>query len=225
MLRFTQLHPEWYDLNLSESCVLDLIKRGVIYQLKDRDALGRKIIVAHVYKLNTDTDSCDVYYRALSSAIHSLSTDEITQITGIILINDFKNLNLNMMKIFPLSVCISMMEALTCAMPFRCKKIYSINMPSFFKTVADTLMKSLKPKIKDRIKFFSTTEEFLEEMDGKLLPEEIGGRVSSEETIQNYLEFLKANEDFKFLFHGCKINSGSLENDENIGSFRKLEID
>lgn len=231
MMMFIQFMPQWYhNLDPLEPGIVDLVERGICYQLKDRDPDGTKIFTIQANKLIPDKDDANIIIRAATAALHALAFDEIAQICGVILIIDCNNLSISHLKMLPLSFLVSVVDAYRFATPFRIKACYVINVPSFFNSVLEFVVNRLKEKIKQRIKTFKSLKELHKEVSVKILPEEYGGVVPKKENVEYFLEILKNNQNHVIEVNGAithfptfKLNDAE---DCNIpGSFRKLEID
>lgn len=207
-----------------------LVNRGFGYQLIERDALGRKVYLARFAKLNPDSDTLTDIVRYVAIGMDVLATDEVTQITGVIIIFDFNNVTLNYMKLSPLSIWKTAYDGYQNAIPFRCKGCYVLNLPSFGNTIAEFLLNRMSAKFRDRVKLFRSVEELHNYVDVKILPIEYGGNVPEKDMIDNFNNIMKDHRQYILDFDDVHTNFKSFKFNnsdecELPGSFRKLEID
>lgn len=90
-------------------------------------------------------------------------------------------------------------------------------------------------KIRKRIKVLKSSDELKEYMDAKLLPKQYGGTTSEEEMLDAFRDLIKRTKENVDKIHAYSLTIDwdkipkeilySTEDGDNVGSFRKLEID
>lgn len=209
--------------------VMELIKTGVFYQLTERDDLGRNVVLIQLAKFDPDVFSHHDIMRMVNFLAAVLLEDELNQVSGFVCIADIFGITWKHV-ITPIEVRDSMGFVSAC-LPVKQKRAFVMNLPSFASFIMDLLKMALSQKITSRLFVVKNTKELATHFDLSLLPEHLGGTRSEKKMLE---EFLKLCEDRKeivlkglnFKVDSTKVPIGKTFNEkENVGSFRKLEID
>lgn len=203
-----------------------IIDRQLVTLLKDRDEYGRNVIFVRTDNFDFSRIGATEIFRFTGILLESLLTEEITQVTGITFVIDCKAVDMKFFQNFPVEDFKQMIVAAQDASGFRIRAIYVINLPSWTTAIVELIMKIVKEKIRKRICFIKSLEEFHKKLSPTILPESFGGRVPESELIENFKHNVLSVREQIFEFDATK-TSFKPESDgfECIGSFRKLDFD
>lgn len=111
----------------------------------------------------------------------------------------------------------------------RHKKLYVVNLPPFAQFLFEAARATLNEKFKKRIVIAKDMEELKNYIDSSLLPSEFGGKYTEKEHQDLFNDYFKAVkpklEEIKARVVDWTKVPDFKSTVENIGSFRKLEID
>jgi CRAL/TRIO domain len=169
--------------------------------------------------------------RLLCYVITVLVEEEETQISGIICLFDHANANLKHLMT-PTDVRDFMHFVKNCS-ACRQKGTYVMNLPSFANFILEIFKSTLSAKLRKRFFLLKNKDDLKNHIDIELLPKSYGGKRTEEDMMedfkklrddkrQNLLKFLEVKIDWS------KVSPEKIfskEEDETVGSFRKLEID
>lgn len=237
-LRIRQLHSHWYcNLDVFDPKVQELMDSGYAVFPKERDELGRQILIVTPSSLDPDRIKAADVVRYLSIVFEHFQADEITQVAGLIFVIDASNLSMKILSLFSLMELKTVFTTIQDVVPVRLKEYHIINLPSFASSIAEILSKVLSSKMQKRIFFSKSLEDFQKRINTKILPKEYGGHIPKadminefKEEIRDYREFfLNLDNRIQTTFNKnskTKYNpSSDLSDTSFLGSFKKLELD
>lgn len=209
---------------------------GYAVMPKERDELGRQILIINPSCLNPDRVKAADVVRYLSVVFENFLQDEVTQVAGLIFVIDASNVSMKMLSIFSLMELKTIFTTIQDAVPIRLKEYHLINFPSFLTAIAEILVKVLSSKMQKRIFFSKSMEDFQKRVNPKILPREYGGDIPKSDMIKDYKEknlgrrqfFLNLDDRIQTNFKNSKSNhsySSELSDTSFLGSFKKLELD
>lgn len=225
---FRKTHPDWSDTRefVLERCK-QLIRIGFIYPLMSTGSEGQKIVLLNHGKFDNENFSVDEIFPLLFHGISIFLEDQKTQICGIDLICNYSGVTLKYISSFSMKQHLNFVQFGLNSTPGRFKKIYIVNLPSFANHVIFVAKMAMTEKMKNRLITVKNMEKLSNFMDVKSLPEEFGGEISEHEIIKDFIdtfessiERLKTTNSFEL-----DLEKSTIETADNIGSFRKLEID
>jgi hypothetical protein len=223
---------EFFDFNDENMEKMNqLLKEGVIVPLSERNSEGEKIILFRLGRRDTEKFSIYDISRLTFYTSSVLLNEEETQIAGISVVVDLAGLTAAHLG-SPMFVK-DFVNASKSVSSIRFKTSYFINLPPFAKFFVDLFVDQLSEKIGMRFKALDNPAELQNFIDKSSLLEEYGGEATFEETMQKYLVIEKKKRDrilrewrFSKSWDKNALNLiESAEDDEGVGSFRKLEID
>ncbi|CAO1301244.1 unnamed protein product [Diamesa hyperborea] len=224
-------HPKWHaDDEKKNQKVMQMFDRGVYYPLSQRDAEGRKIIYNNVSKLDPSIDTPESHFSTIFEVYTQLIEDEITQITGLVVISDCTGFTSKHLSCVSIPDIVVLANCLKNAMTARIKCIYILNLPPFARILLDVFKIALSDKLKKRLVVVKDMEEFKSKyFDAKLLPKEFGGITPEADMIKEFQETMKQNQKKRQQIYDTEFNINMIPGKKNeeigTGSFRKLEID
>lgn len=214
--------------------VMDFFKTGYCYPLPGRDSEGCRIVLVQTKRLNTEKHTVFDGIRLSIFVLAVLMEEEETQIAGVKMVYDQKDITTkHLMLPKDMMDFVDMVKTITAG---RQKGSYVVNLPSMAHFLLELVRNALTEKLKNRLFLYHNWEELKQskQIDINMLPKELGG-VRTEAEILNDFE-QKVSEKWDIIFETAqkadldwtkvptekfKLN----QQEETIGSFRKLEID
>ncbi|CAG9805237.1 unnamed protein product [Chironomus riparius] len=218
MIPFINSHPDMFsNLGPADYEFTDKPNSPLIF-LKNPNAEGRKICI---YKMkNFENFESAEYLRRnfLTPFLFFFEMD--AQLNGVVFIMDFRDVNLGKLSKIPGQMIYDSMKLSKCG-SVRLKQLNIIGFPSFLKPIFEIAKSFTSAKILERINFLNDVTELPKHMDVSVLPKEYGG--SSVELL-DYKSF-ELGITYMNKIHKFDVNFSKIQENENVGSFRKLEID
>lgn len=232
----TKIFPQYYEnLDIADPPLEKLLESGYMLAIPERDAEGCRIIMLRPAAINVEEFSVLHIIRFHMLVYEMLLNEEETQIAGIRYIVDFSNLPKNFLNLFSLSNLKNLINIAQHSLPARRKNFYFINLPSFANMIIHLLIGLLSDKLKNRIKFFNSTDELKEVVDLSLIPHEYGGKLRMEDVKEAMLKDFLIHRDAILSGVQCEIEVQpekywAVTSCDEIeigafGSFKKLEVD
>ncbi|KAL7631700.1 UNVERIFIED_CONTAM: hypothetical protein RMT77_017993 [Armadillidium vulgare] len=229
--------PEWFkNRDPNNKTVRDILKLGVFLPLKETDADGRRIILFRQSSYNPDKHHMDDVLKAMYLVVDVfLETDEIYQITGVVLILDMKGLTTGHMLQFPPTVMKKCMLLWQEGYAVRNKCQHYINSSSLFETLYNAFKVFFKEKVRRRLKVYGSNYEVMyKEIPKRIMPKEYGGETQTiQEITDHWLNIIDSKrkwilEEENYFVDESKRPEKPKKAEDLFGlagSFRKLEID
>jgi len=155
-----------------------------------------------------------------------LINEEETQICGINYIKSCKNITVSHLSLLPMKKTFDALTNLK-VFPMSVKNILIIGVPQFAMQALQMLKYVLTDKMRQRFHVFNEVSELPDENVKAALSDDCGSNYD----VENIRELIKKHSDLLNSFVDFEIDmekaSGSknVKSFENVGSFRKLEID
>lgn len=222
-------HHDWFDFTGDRlQRATDIYNSGYLKVMKERDSEGRRIIIGN-NKLDMARFNADDVFRLHCMIILSIALEEETQINGAIFIDDFTaGITMKYLTMFPLKSIYDFTLQLKVT-PIRLKNIFVIGLPSFAGQFLNVLKLGLSDVMHKRFQVLDEITDLWNVVDQSIFTSDYGGVVDEEEAIEDFRVLMdeKIIQLRKFLDFDLDMNKAvALKNcHENIGSFRKLEID
>jgi hypothetical protein len=222
-------HSSWFDYkgeNLQRS--LDHFDSGFLKVMKKRDSEGRRVVVCN-NNIDLDKFNADDIFRTQGLLVNILTMEEETQLSGIVYIMDFKlNNSMKFFSSFPLK-SLSDFATQMKFIPIRIKKILIVGLPPYASQFFNIIKMGMSEKMRERMEVIDDISEVLKHIDKSVLTKDFGGDENEKETIEEFRKIIDANLESvqKFIDYDVDLTKASAvcAELENIGSFRKLEID
>lgn len=227
-LIFIKTHEAWFDYSgekLERS--LALYKRGLLKVMKERDSEGRRILICNNDLDMTKYDADDVF-RLHCLLIMLLAIEEQTQICGAIYIDDFTGISMKYMMMYPLKSIYEFTLQLKMT-PIRLKNICLVGLPTFATQFLNIVKLALSEVMSKRFQVFDNISELWNVVEQTAMTKDYGGKSDESEVIEDFQKVIDDKFDvlLKFLDFDVDLSMAEALKDvhENVGSFRKLEID
>lgn len=213
---------------------LSMYKTGFCYPLAQRDEEGCRIMMFHYSKWNPDEFTPEQATRVYIFVLNTILEEEEMQIAGVKLVLDFKGFN--MKHAYPPMEFMALMDYIKKCAPVRPKGIFLINAPAVLNVFLDILRSVLKEKIQGRIYALKTPDDLQKHLNINLLPKpfiSLESAKTESEMVQEFSNLSEKNIELHYGFVRFKIDwekaakskLWSGEANENVGSFRSLQID
>ncbi|XP_037879594.1 retinaldehyde-binding protein 1 isoform X1 [Glossina fuscipes] len=229
-------------LDLLDAKLNDIISSGYIFATPKRDKNGRRVVIVNAKGFNAKLYGSSEQAKVHFLTYEFLMEDPLTQMVGVTHIGNFSGVTTHHITNWKPGEFARVFKWGEQSLPMRHKEIHLINLPSGLKWLVEFAKTRVSLKIRKRLTVHSNAEELCKAIDPECLPQELGGRMSTEEMLKLWkCELLEKREtilklDEITLLTDCGIQckkSGKLKNVAHFlkhyecleGSFRKLEID
>jgi hypothetical protein len=211
--------------------LLEIYDKGPVLLLNNCDSDGRRImILRHKVFEDLNVELSDILtLNHLTTA--TLLDEPETQICGVILIHDFRNVSINYIKVVDLNTLkkVSMTGDVGA---LRVKQINILGLPAIANSLFELSKTFLSEKLKGRINLCKNVDDLKKVMDVKNLTLEYGGTDNLKDCIKNFRQKVEAQAFIAIKYFASievdkeKMRKYEDENNfEGVGSFRKLEVD
>lgn len=225
-------YPKFLDFNDADvDKALKLFTYGYCYPLPGRDAEGRKILLVQTQRLDPDKFSPYDGARLVSFMFTVLMEEEESQIAGVRMVLNHENATLRH-AMPPMDFRDFMNFTRDCA-TFRQKGMFIMNLPAWGTILMEIFMSILSEKLRKRICLVKNNEELKDYIDPAMLPPQYGGTKSEAAMMEDFIKLKESKKELlqellAFEIDWSKVPKEKIwgdDDDENVGSFRKLEID
>jgi hypothetical protein len=225
---FRKTHPEWNDLSDERvNQCRRLIDCGYYYPLIARADEGQKIIMWNQGKFDMDNLPVESVFPLLLNALLTILEDETAQVCGVEVVLNYTGMSSKYFSMFSMKHHVDLVQFSLNAAPGRFKKFYLVNMPSFVDNVLTVAKLAMSEKMRNRIVSVKNENEL--PIPTKNLPKELGGEVPESQMIASFRRKFDENVEKLKSASNFTIDLDRIASDreaaENVGSFRKLEID
>lgn len=227
-LIFIRTHESWFDWSEDRlEKALSLYDRGFLKVMKERDSEDRRVMICNNDLDMMEHDADDVF-RLHCLVIMILAIEEPTQISGIVYIDDFTGITMKYLMMYPLKSIYEFTLQLKMT-PVRLKNICLVGLPLFATQFLNIVKLGLSEVMSKRFQVFDETKELWSVVEQKVMTKEYGGKSEASEVVKDFRKVIDENLDTFRDFLDFEIDMTKAEAmknvHENIGSFRKLEID
>lgn len=227
-------YPDIYSYKLDDEWErsMKMIDQGYGYTLPERDSEGRKVMIIRQGKRDIEEFSSEAALRTMRLCICVAMEEPESQISGFVMIFDYTDMQLKHL-FSPMEMKIGM-EYLKTTVSFRQKKYLITNISKVSQMAVELCKTFMSEKMKSRISIVGEIENMKSHFQPlSILPKEFGGERPQSEIIK---EFKKLCEEKRHLIEPGWVAEIDLKNVpaeklsgdyqfDDIGSFRKLEID
>lgn len=216
--KFIKSRPQFYENPGPHDYEFTTRDDSPVIFLKQRDSLGRRI---YIYRIKHFESFKDVkFFRNVFLTPFFMSFVVETQLSGIVVIADFRGINMNKARKIPLKTILDAAKVTKIA-GSRLKQFNFIGMPGFFKPIYEIAKAFTSAKVISRINFLSDIKELATVMDVSILPKDYGG------SINELLDFSEFEEGVKFVhqINNLNVNLKKMKKFEGIKDIKELEID
>lgn len=226
---FIRQHANWFDWEGEKlQRALDLYDDGFLKVMKHHDSQGRRIML-----VNNDVDmnkyNADDVFRLHFLVFTMLILEEDTQYCGIIYIDDFSDaISMKYLAMFPMNSIYDFASQLKSA-PLRMKEICVIGLPTFASQIFSVIKLGLTDVMKERMHVLETKSQLWTTFDRKIFTRDFGGEADVKENMAYFRKVIEENVEraVKIFDFDIDLTKALAHKNiqENIGTFRKLEID
>ncbi|CRK93842.1 CLUMA_CG007369, isoform A [Clunio marinus] len=221
-------YPQWFrSLNLDDERIKEIYQSGYIFPLKDRDENGCRVILIRACKLDTKKFTFADILKSINFVIFTLLEEAETQIAGFVFIVDHKNITMDYVTLFSIIDLKNYLKCIQSAIPCRQKLGLFVNLPSFAVTLTEIGKAFISVKLRERAFFYKDSKHLKDHVNLKILPEEYGGCISTEDMIEDFKTIVERNKTKLKTSDEINIDLKCVKDGESdvVNSFRMLDID
>merc|ERR1712241_569084 len=213
-------YPSWFqNLDCKDTALTELVDRGYIIVLPNRDRHGRRIIFSQAGTMDPNKYTVSDLMRAHVMTFETLLNDEENQVRGFTYIFDEKDVSWSHLSIWTPSEVSKAFSCCERALPMRHKDIHFLNLPWTMNLIFQFAKSLLSEKIRNRFKTHSNLEHLQKSVDTSILPLEYGGTKPVKECIQNWKSELEKHRASLLDLDLLKVDQSPLN--EHSGVVRK----
>jgi len=214
-------HPSWFqNLDCRDEAISDLVDKGYIFVLPERDQHGRRVIFSQAAAFDSSKYTVSDLMRAHVMTFETLLTDEENQVRGFTYIFDEKDVSWSHISIWTPSEVSKAFSCCERALPMRHKDIHFLHLPWTMNLIFQFAKSLLSDKIRNRFKTHSNLEHLQRSVETSILPSEYGGSVSTKDCIQSWKKELEESRAEVLELDTMQVEHGPVER-EHSGVVRK----
>lgn len=225
-LLFIKTHEDWFKLSKEDyERALQLYESGFIKILKKRDSEGRRNAVFTSSLGDPNKFNGDDVMNLQCILFPILMNEEKTQICGMNYINSCKNTTVSHLSLLSMKKTFDALTNLK-VFPLSVKNIFIIGVPQFATQALNMMKYVLTDKMRKRFHVFNEVSDLSDENVKVALSDDCGSK-----EVENIHELIKKHSNMLNNFMDFDLDmekataSKNVKSFENVGSFRKLEID
>jgi len=185
-------YPSWFqNLDCRDPSISDLVDKGYIFVLPERDQHGRRVIFSQAAAFDSSKYSVSDLMRAHVMTFETLLSDEENQVRGFTYVFDEKDVSWSHISIWTPSEVSKAFSCCERALPMRHKDIHFLHLPWTMNLIFQFAKSLLSEKIRNRFKTHSSLDHLQRSVDTSILPAEYGGSVSIKECIKSWRKELE----------------------------------
>lgn len=185
-LGFRTNNPEWFNLDVKDETLNELMTSGYILVLPGRDANGRRVVFSRAaYADSTRYTSADIM-RAHLVTYEALLMDEENQINGITYLFDEEGITFSNVAMWTPSDVTAAFKGAEKAVPIRHSEINIVGMPWIMTLIFQFAKSLLSYKLRSRLHTQASFEKVREFFPAESLPEEYGGKIPLQEMVESW---------------------------------------
>lgn len=214
-------HPTWFqNLDCRDQAISDLVDKGYIFVLPERDQYGRRVIFSQAAAFDSSKYTVSDLMRTHVMTFETLLNDEENQVRGFTYIFDEKDVSWSHISIWTPSEVSKAFSCCERALPMRHKDIHFLHLPWTMSLIFQFAKSLLSDKIRNRFKTHSNLEHLQKSVDTSILPAEYGGTVSTKDCITSWKKELEENRAAVLELDTMQVEHGPVER-EHTGVVRK----
>ncbi|XP_037069088.1 clavesin-1-like [Pollicipes pollicipes] len=193
-LRMRQKEPHYFHrLDICDPAINDLVTRGYMFVLPERDAAGRRVIVSRGSRVDPSRHTPDQVIRTNLMTFETLLEDEENQVRGFTYLFDQKGIGFSHVFMWSPSQVSHMISCCESAMPMRHQQINFIHVHTLIHAVLDFVKGLLNAKLRSRFIVHSNVDKLYDTLPAKNLPKEYGGITPIDDMIGSWKKELLAS--------------------------------
>jgi len=187
-------YPAWFqNLDCQDPALSDLVAKGYIFVLPERDQHGRRVIFSRAAAFDPSLYSTSDMMRAHVMTFETLLNDEENQVRGFTYVFDEKSVSWSHLSIWTPSEVSKAFSCCERALPMRHRDINFLNLPWTMSLIFQFAKSLLSEKIRSRFKTHTNLESLQRSVDPRILPKEYGGLTPVADCIASWRQELEAN--------------------------------
>ena len=203
-------YPTWFqNLDCQDPALADLVSKGYIFVLPERDQHGRRVIFSRAAAFDPTKYTTSDMMRAHVMTFETLLQNEENQVRGFTYVFDEKAVSWSHLSIWTPSEVSKAFSCCERALPMRHRDINFLNLPWTMSLIFQFAKSLLSEKIRSRFKTHSGLESLQRSVDPSLLPEEYGGKTSVAECITSWKRELEAGREELLELDQLKVDSSA----------------
>merc|ERR1712218_700570 len=180
-------YPTWFqNLDCQDPVLEDLVSRGYIFVLPERDRHGRRVIFSRAAAFDPTKYTTSDMMRAHVMTFETLLANEENQVRGFTYVFDEKAVSWSHLSIWTPSEVSKAFSCCERALPMRHRDINFLNLPWTMSLIFQFAKSLLSEKIRSRFKTHSGLESLQKSVNTSTLPLEYGGTKPVKECIQSW---------------------------------------
>ena len=200
-------------LQTSETAISDLVDKGYIFVLPERDQHGRRVIFSQAAAFDSSKYTVSDLMRTHVMTFETLLNDEENQVRGFTYIFDEKDVSWSHISIWTPSEVSKAFSCCERALPMRHKDIHFLHLPWTMSLIFQFAKSLLSDKIRNRFKTHSNLEHLQKSVEPSILPAEYGGSVSTKDCIISWKKELEENRATVLELDTMKVEQGPVEHE------------
>ncbi|KAF0295486.1 Alpha-tocopherol transfer protein-like [Amphibalanus amphitrite] len=186
-LKMRQKEPRYFHrLDIQDPAINDLVSRGYMFVLPERDSAGRRVVVSRGSRVDPARHTPEQVIRTNLMTFETLLEDEENQIRGFTYLYDQKGIGFSHVLMWSPSQVSHMIACCESAMPMRHQQINFVNVHTLIHTVLEFVKGLIAEKLRSRFIIYSNVDKLQRSLPVKILPKEYGGETPMEEMIGVY---------------------------------------
>lgn len=175
-LNMRQKEPHYFHrLDIHDPAINDLVTRGYMFVLPERDSCGRRVVVSRGSRVDPSRHTPEQVIRTNLMTFETLLEDEETQVRGFTYLYDQKSIGFSHVFMWSPSQVSHMIGCCESAMPMRHRQINLVNVHTLIHTVLEFVKGLIAEKLRSRFVIHSNVEKLQRTLPVKILPKEYGG--------------------------------------------------
>jgi len=205
-------HPTWFqNLDCRDQAISDLVDKGYIFVLPERDQHGRRVIFSQAAAFDSSRYTVSDLMRTHVMTFETLLNDEENQVRGFTYIFDEKDVSWSHISMWTPSEVSKAFSCCERALPMRHKDIHFLHLPWTMSLIFQFAKSLLSDKIRNRFKTHSNLEHLQKSVEPSILPAEYGGSVSTKDCIISWKKELEENRASVLELDTMKVEQGPVE--------------
>ncbi|XP_054722055.1 alpha-tocopherol transfer protein-like [Uloborus diversus] len=226
-------YPVTYQkLDIQSSSLRDLISRGYVFPLPERDKEGRTVLFCVAGALDVSRHKQSDVFRSFILTMEALMECELNQKRGITYIFTQEGYHISHALLVGLRDLQKMISSGEKAMPVRHKQMHWMNVPKYLSTLFHVLKTFLSQKLQDRIMIHPNIAALHEHFPPSMLPKEYGGTIPLSEMTKRWIEILESKRERILALDQMKVDESKRPKGKHSGhliprlvnSISKMEI-
>ncbi|XP_058066229.1 clavesin-2-like [Anopheles bellator] len=185
-LSLRELYPSWFkNLDCNEGLMSEIIKNGPFLYL-GQDTAGRAVMLVRFGRFEGQKHLAVHDGRYAAMIMETMLESEELQIGGVQVLIDFTETTVDNYDKWGTSELKILMEAYSRSYPLRYGEIHAAVLPKFGIPAVDTFLSFANPKMREKIRCYSTIAELEQLIEPHQKPTEYGGQVDMGELSRSF---------------------------------------